>query len=55
MRNIIIQAIRNLYSATMDCLMENENAEVNNLAGFDIRSIVIVINYVINIVSLKVV
>lgn len=55
MRNIIIQAIRNPYSTTMDCLMENENAEVNNLAGFDIRSIVIVISYVINIVSLKVV
>lgn len=53
MRNIIIQVIRNLYSANLDCLMENVNAEVNDLAGFDKMSIVIVISYVINIVSLK--
>lgn len=61
MRNIIIfyikneehEAIRNLYSATMDRLMENVNAEVNDLAGFDIMSIVIVISFVIHIVSLK--
>lgn len=33
--------------------MENVNAEVNDLAGFDKMSIVIVISYVINIVSLK--
>lgn len=61
MRNIIIfyikngehEAIRNLYSATMDRLMENVNAEANDLVGFDIMSIVIVISFVINIVSLK--
>lgn len=53
MRNIIIQVIRNLHTATKYCLMENVNAEVNDLAGFDIMSIVIVISFIINIVSLK--
>ena len=52
--NIIVEGIRSLYDPTMGGLkMEHLNERIINLAGINVRSIIIIIGLVILVLFLK--